>query len=65
MANLKPDHNMEHVDELEKQIIDAMGPAAALDAITRALDYDTKAEIYAYIMRSYDIEPDDDEPGRA
>ena len=40
--------SMEYVDKMEQ-------------AITRALDYDTKADIYSYIIRCHDIQGVEDE----
>lgn len=53
--------SMEYVDKMEQAIIDALGAERALDAITRALDYDTKADIYSYIIRCHDIQGVEDE----
>lgn len=53
--------SMEYVDKMEQAIIDALGAEGALDAITRALDYDTKADIYSYIIRCHDIQGVEDE----
>ena len=47
------------VDSMEECIIDALGDAGALEAITAALDYNTKADIYDYIVRMYDLEVED------
>ena len=44
--------SMEYVDKMEQAIIDALGAEGALDAITRALDYDTKS---GYIQLYYTL----------
>lgn len=54
------DARMSHIDDMEQTIIDRLGEAGALDAITRALSYDQKAEIYDYIIRVYDLEGEAD-----
>ena len=41
------------IDAMEERIIDALGESGALEAITAALDYDVKADIYDYIIRMY------------
>ena len=51
--------SMETVDRMEQIIIDALGEAGALDAITRALSYDVKEDIYSYIIRCHDLEAED------
>ena len=51
--------SIEAVDKMEEAIIEALGVEGALDAITRALSYDTKEDIYAYIMRCHAIESDE------
>ncbi len=48
------------VDAAEDFIIDRMGAADALEAITKALSYDTKEEIYEYIIRVYELEDPED-----
>lgn len=52
--------DMQTVDRMEEAIIEALGVEGALDAITRALSYDTKEDIYSYIMRCHDIEEPQD-----
>ncbi len=59
MANFTPDENMKQIDQQEELIIDNLGTAGALEAITRAMSYDDKKEIYDYIIRVYDIETED------
>lgn len=53
--------SMEYVDAMEQAIIEALGAEGALDAITRALSYDTKEDIYSYIIRCHDIQGVEDE----
>ena len=48
----------EKVDAMEELIIENLGTEGALSAIIKALDYDTKADIYDYIIRCHDIEID-------
>lgn len=48
----------EKVDTMENLIIENLGAEGALDAIIRALDYDTKEDIYDYIIRCHDIDVD-------
>ena len=47
------------IDEMEERIIDALGESGALDAITAALDYDIKEDIYDYIIRNYELEDEE------
>jgi len=55
---------MQEVDRIENIILDTIGESEFLNAITKALSYDTKADIYKYIARQYDIrEADEDETG--
>lgn len=49
------------VDVMEQNIIDQMGAEAALQAIVRALSYDTKENVYSYICREYEIKIENDE----
>lgn len=51
----------EKVNAMEDLIIESLGEAGALDAICQALDYDTKEDIYDYIIRMYDIEEEEEE----
>ena len=48
----------EKVDTMEELIIENLGAEGALFAIIKALDYDTKEDIYDYIMRCHDLEID-------
>ena len=48
------------VQEMEDLIIDTLGTEEALNAITKALDVDTKNDIYEYIIRVYDLHNDED-----
>ena len=41
----------EKVDAMENLIIENLGNEGALFAIIKALDYDTKKDIYEYIIR--------------
>ncbi len=43
------------VQEMEDLIIDTLGVEEALNTITKALDVDTKNDIYKYIIRVYDL----------
>lgn len=49
-------HDMGIIDTIEKEIKEALGTEKMLDAVLRALDYDTKADIYDYIKRMYDLD---------
>lgn len=44
------------IDAMEEEIKEALGTEKMLDAVLRALDYDTKADIYDYIKRMYDLD---------
>lgn len=48
----------EKVDTMEELIIENLGVEDALFSIIKALDYDTKADIYDYIIRCHDIDVD-------
>lgn len=50
---------MQDVDAKEQAILDALGAEGAFDALSKALSYDTKEEMYDYIMRCYEIEAPD------
>ncbi len=50
------DERMQRVDDMEETIINNLGERGALDAITQALSYDQKEEIYSYIVRVYDLD---------
>ena len=49
---------IEKVDTMEELIIENLGAEGALFAIIKALSYDTKEDIYDYIMRCHDLEID-------
>ncbi len=44
------------IDAMEDEIKEALGTEEMLAAVLRALDYDTKADIYDYIKRMYDLD---------
>lgn len=46
------------VDNSEEVLKEYLGAEGLLEAITRALSYDTKEDIYDYISRMYDIDID-------
>lgn len=48
----------EHVNIMEREILDALGVQGAFDALTKALGLDTLEEMYEYIIQVYDIEVD-------
>ena len=48
--------SFKQIDEMEERIINALGESGALEAITAALGYDVKADIYDFIIRMYEIE---------
>ena len=48
------------VDQMEDIILETLGAETFLDALIKALDYDTKRDMYEYIMRCYEI-PFDEE----
>ena len=47
---------METVDKMEESIIEALGYEQAFEALSKALSYDTKEDMYKYIMRMHEIE---------
>lgn len=49
------------VQEMEDLIIDTLGVEETLNAITKALDVDTKNDIYKYIIRVYDLSTNNEE----
>lgn len=49
------------IDEIEEKIKDMLGTEEMLEAICRALDYDTKADIYHYIWRMYGLDEEEDD----
>lgn len=51
---------MAKVDMWEEKLIEGMGVESFLDALVRALSYDTKEEMYEYIGRQYDVELDEE-----
>ena len=54
-------NTMSDVDDMEQLIIDAMGTDGYYEAVSRALDYGTKADIYDYIIRVYDLDYNEEE----
>ena len=49
-----------NVQKMEDLIIDTLGTEEALNAIIKALDVDTKNDIYEYIIRVYDLSNGED-----
>lgn len=43
------------VDAMEDAILESMGAQGFLDALTRAMDYDTKDDLYKFIIRVYEV----------
>lgn len=57
----KAGYTMDNVDAMEEKLydyfdVDGSGAKDLLEAIIKALDYDTKGEIYEYIIRAYDVD---------
>ena len=46
---------MAKVDKMEEFILERVGTEEFFEALTRALSYDVKNEMYEYIMREYDL----------
>lgn len=46
---------MEEVDYAEERIYEALGAEEMLQSMIKALSYDTKANIYEYIARCWEI----------
>lgn len=53
--------SIEQIDGMEERIIGLLGESNTLNAICQALDYDTKADIYNYIIRMYDLAIEEEE----
>jgi hypothetical protein len=58
---IKAGYTMDNVDAMEEKLydyfdVDGGGAKDLLEAIIKALDYDTKGEIYEYIIRAYDVD---------
>ena len=49
------------INRKEEAIIEALGFEGALEAISKALSYDTKDDIYEYIIRCYEVEFEEEE----
>lgn len=49
------------INRKEELIIEALGFEGAFDAVVKALSYDTKEDVYDYILRCYEIEDDTEE----
>lgn len=49
-------HEFASIDAMEEGIKEALGTEEMLKAVLKALDYDTKANIYEYIERMYDLD---------
>lgn len=45
-----------YVDTIEQTLIEELGETAFINAVTRAMSYYDKQEIYEYIARCYDID---------
>ena len=52
---------MKKVDNIEEVLKEYLGAEGLLEAIIKALSYDTKEDIYNYISRMYDIDIDTEE----
>ena len=52
---------MNDVNAMEDKIIEALGYEEAFLSVSKALDVDTKNDVYKYIMRNWDIPMDDED----
>ena len=50
---------MKKVDAIEERMIDYLGTEEMLLSIIKALNYDTKEDIYKYICQCHDIDIND------
>ena len=50
---------MQKVDAIEERMIDYLGTEEMLLSMIKALDYDTKEDIYEYICQCHDIDIED------
>ena len=50
---------IQKVDAIEERMIDYLGTEEMLLSMIKALDYDTKEDIYDYICRCHDIDIED------
>lgn len=46
----------DHVNQMEKSIIETLGTETALKEILKVLNIEKKEEIFSYICRNYEIE---------
>ena len=44
------------IDTIGEEIKEALGAEKMLDEVLRALDYDTKIDVYDYIKRMHDLD---------
>ena len=51
-------NQIKRVDDMEQNIVDALGYEQAFTELSKALDYATKQEMYEYIIRMWDISED-------
>ena len=49
-------HDAGIIDTIGEEIKEALGAEKMLDEVLKALDYDTKIDVYDYIKRMYDLD---------
>ena len=49
------------INRKEEAIIEELGFKEAFNAVSKALSYDTKEDIYDYIIRCYEVEIEEEE----
>ena len=54
-------HTMDEVDAMEELIVESMGYEGYYESVSRALNIDTKSDIYEYIIRVYELNAEEDD----
>jgi hypothetical protein len=60
MDNVYENPRHQYIDDLEARLIEFLGPEGFIEALSKALGYDKKEDLYEFIATSYEL-PEEDE----
>ena len=60
MSDIYDNPRHQYIDDLEARLIEFLGPEGFIEALSKALGYDKKEDLYEFIATSYEL-PEEDE----
>lgn len=58
MDNVYENPRHQYIDDLEARLIEFLGPEGFIEALSKALGYDKKEDLYEFIATSYELPED-------